>query len=149
MTLEFIQSEMIAAMKNKDKARKDVLASLVAAIKNQAIKDGNKEVFDEVMIEEVILKEKKTIQEQIDTCPDSRKDLLAKFTVAMSVINEFAPVMMTRNEVKAEIIKICQEEEISFEAQNRGRIMRATLGRGLKRKAGGETINAVVTELLK
>lgn len=149
MQLETLQKEMIAAMKAKDKVRKDVLSSLIGAIKNQAIKDGNKDIFDEIMIEDVILKEKKIIQEQIDTCPVERVELIRGFRASMGVIDEFAPIMLDREEVKLIIIKICEEANIPFEVQNRGRIMRQIMGTGLKRKAGGDVISAVVTELIQ
>ena len=68
MTLETLQKEMIAAMKNKDKVRKDVLSSLIGAIKKAAIDQKCKENITEKLVDEVILKEKKTVQEMIDTC---------------------------------------------------------------------------------
>ena len=37
MTLETLQSEMIKAMKAKDKSRKDTISSLIGAIKKTAI----------------------------------------------------------------------------------------------------------------
>ena len=34
MTIEELRKDMVAAMKSKDKVRKDVISSLIAAVKN-------------------------------------------------------------------------------------------------------------------
>ena len=47
MKLETLQKEMIAAMKAKDKTRKDVISSLIAAVKKYGIDiKGNYEHVD-------------------------------------------------------------------------------------------------------
>lgn len=40
MQIEQLQKEMIAAMKAKDKPRKDAISSLVSAVKKTAIDEG-------------------------------------------------------------------------------------------------------------
>jgi len=59
MTLETLQAAMIAAMKNKDKARKDTLSSLIGAVKKTAIDKMCKDNITDTLVDEVILKEKK------------------------------------------------------------------------------------------
>ena len=65
MTLDFLQKEMIAAMKNKDKVRKDVLSSLVDAVKKATITNKGRVEATEELVMTVLLKEQKTIQEMI------------------------------------------------------------------------------------
>ena len=91
MTLEKFQSEMIAAMKEKNKPRKDTISSLIGAIKKTAIDKKCKDNITEELCNEVILKEKKTVQEMIDTCPKEREDLLYEYQIRMAIISEFAP----------------------------------------------------------
>lgn len=55
------------------------------------------------MVDQVILKELKTVKEQIDTCPDSRQDLKAEYQFRYDVIKEYAPAQMSAEEVKAYI----------------------------------------------
>lgn len=94
MTLETLQKEMIVAMKNKDKERKETLSSLIGAIKKAAIDQKCKENITEKLVDEVILKEKKTVQEMIDTCPANRETLLQEYKTRMSIIEEFAPQLI-------------------------------------------------------
>ena len=79
MTLEKLQTEMIAAMKSKNKSRKDTISSLIGAIKKTAIDKRCKDNITEELVNEVILKEKKTVQEMIDTCPANRTDLFFEY----------------------------------------------------------------------
>ena len=72
MTLEALRKDMVAAMKAKDKTTKDAVSSLVSAVKKAAIDEGCREDVPEALVDRVILKEMKTVKEQLDTCPESR-----------------------------------------------------------------------------
>ena len=69
MNIESLRKDMVAAMKAKDKPRKEAISSLVSAVKKAAIDAGCREDIPEDMVDRVILKELKTAKEQIDTCP--------------------------------------------------------------------------------
>lgn len=73
MTLEILQSEMISAMKAKDKLRKDTISSLVSAVKKAGIDNKCRDNISETLVDTTLIKEQKTMQEMIDTCP-SRKN---------------------------------------------------------------------------
>ena len=79
MELEALRSDMIAAMKAKDKARKEAISSLISAAKKVAIDEGCRDDIKPELVDRVILKELKTVKEQIDTCPASREDLKAEY----------------------------------------------------------------------
>ena len=147
MTLETLQKEMIAAMKNKDKVRKDVLSSLIGAIKKAAIDQKCKENITEKLVDEVILKEKKTVQEMIDTCPADREILLQEYKSKMEVINEFAPQLITdENEIKQMIYRIISSVDIHQSGQKA--VMGAVMPR-LKGKVDMKIANKVLVEILK
>ena len=78
MEMDFttLQKAMIDAMKARDKARKDSIAVLVSAAKKLAIDAGCREDIPDEMVDQAILKEIKSIKEQIDTCPADRTELL-------------------------------------------------------------------------
>ena len=57
MQIEQLQKEMIAAMKAKDKPRKDAISSLVSAVKKVAIDEGCRDDIKEELVNRVILKE--------------------------------------------------------------------------------------------
>ena len=147
MTLEILQKEMIAAMKNKDKERKDVLSSLIGAIKKAAIDQKCKDNITEKLVDEVILKEKKTVQEMIDTCPADREILLQEYKSKMEVINEFAPQLVTdENEIKQMIYRIISSVDIHESGQKA--VMGAVMPK-LKGKVDMKIANKVLVEILK
>ena len=145
MELATLQSAMIAAMKAKDKARKDAISALVSAVKKAGIDAGCREDIPTSMVDQVILKELKTVKEQIDTCPDAREDLKAEYQFRYDVMQEFAPQQMSAEEVKA----VLQEKFADVLAtKNKGMIMKTVMAE-LKGKAYGKIINQVVAELCK
>lgn len=145
MNLEVLQKEMIAAMKAKNKSRKDTLSSLISAVKKTAIDEKCKDNITEDLVNRVLLKEKKTVQEMIDTCPAEREDLLNEYKSRMFVINEFAPKMMSEDEVKNAIYDILATVDTS--KSNKGMIMKIVMPK-LKGKADGKLINKVVDGIL-
>ena len=145
MKIEVLQKEMIAAMKARDKVRKDAISSLIAAIKKVAIDEGTREDIPEELVDRVILKEMKSVKEQIDTCPDSRTDLKEEYTQNYNIISEFAPKLLSSDEIKA-ILNDKFSDVIA--TKNKGMIMKAVMAE-LKGKADGKVINEAVAELCK
>ena len=145
MKFDALKNDMVAAMKARDKARKDAISSLVSAIKKVAIDEGCREDIPDELFDRVTLKELKGIQEQIDTCPESRADLKEQYQYNYNVVNEYAPKLMSEDEIKA----VLQEKFADVIAtKNKGTIMKAVMGE-LKGKADGKAINQVVAELCK
>ena len=145
MTLEILQKEMIAAMKNKDKIRKDAISSLIGNIKKVAIDEKCRTDIPEELVDRVILKEKKTMQEMIDTCPTDRTETLEEYKSKMAIIDEFAPKMMTEDEVRKAVYDIIG---VDMPYANKGAIMRVVMPK-LKGKADGKLINKIVTEFVE
>ena len=145
MKLKELQSAMVAAMKARDKFRKDAIADLVSAVKKKGIDAGCRDDIPDEMANEAILKEVKTVKEQIDTCPADRADLLEEYKKRYEIMSEFAPKMLS----KEEITTILQDKFADVLAtKNKGQIMKAVMGE-LKGKADGKLINQVVAELTK
>lgn len=145
MELATLQSAMIAAMKAKDKPRKDAISALVSAVKKAGIDAGCRDDIPASMVDQVILKELKSVKEQIDTCPESRADLKDEYQFRYNVMQEFAPQQMSAEEVKA----VLQEKFADVLAtKNKGMIMKTVMAE-LKGKADGKVINQVVAELCK
>ena len=141
MELAVLQKDMVTAMKAKDKVRKEAISSLISAVKKVAIDEGHRDDIKP----ELILKELKTVKEQIDTCPAERTDLIEEYRTRYNIINEYAPQLMS-----AEEVKICLQEKFAevLATKNKGQIMKAVMGE-LKGKADGKVINQVVGELCK
>ena len=145
MQLETLQKDMIAAMKAKDKERKDSISSLIGAIKKVAIDEKVRENIPEELVDRVILKEMKSVKEQIDTCPADRTELLAAYKARYAVFEEYAPKMLSAEEVKDLIMEKFAEVVAS---KNKGMIMKNVMSE-LKGKADGKIINQIVAELCK
>lgn len=145
MRLEILQKAMIDAMKAKDKARKDSISSLVSAVKKAGIDAGCREDIPEAMVDQVILKEMKTVKEQVDTCPADRTELLKEYKARYEVMSEFAPRLLDADEVKAILTEKFSE---ILATKNKGMIMKTVMAE-LKGKADGKVINQVVAELTK
>ena len=145
MTLETLQKDMIAAMKAKDKARKDSISSLIGAIKKVAIDEMVRDDIPEELVDRVIMKELKSVKEQIDTCPAERAELLASYQARFDVISEYAPKMLSAEEVRALILEKFADVVAT---KNKGMIMKNVMGE-LKGKADGKVINQIVAELCR
>lgn len=143
MQFEQLQKDMIAAMKARDKVRKDAISTLVSAAKKTAIDEGCRDDIGEELVNRVILREIKSVKEQIDTCSDSREDLKAEYQTRYDIFMEYAPAMMSVEEVEAFITGKFAEQLAS---KNKGMIMKAVMPE-LKGKAEGSVINQVVAKL--
>ena len=146
MTLEFLQSEMVQAMKSNNVVKRDVLRSVIAAVKKAAI-DNRCEATEE-LIDKVLLKEAKTIQEQIDTCPDERADLKIEYGSKAAILNEYVPKLLDNSEE----IKIMVENQLAIAGieplkSNKGAVMKTVMP-VFKGKADMKVVNQVINELL-
>lgn len=143
MDIKTLQKDMIAAMKAKDKPRKESISALVQAVKKVAIDEGCRDDIPEEMVNKVILKELKSVKEQIDSCPDSREDLKAEYQARYDVFNEYAPKLMSEEEVEAEL-----KEKFAdvLATGNKGQIMKAVMP-AFKGRADGKVINQLVGKL--
>ena len=145
MELETLQKEMIAAMKAKDKERKEAISSVIQAVKKIAIDEGHRDDISSELVDKVILKELKSVKEQIDTCPDERAELKAEYQFRYNVINEFAPKLMSEDEIR----QIISDKFADIVAsKNKGQIMKAVMPE-FKGKADGKLINQIITDLCK
>lgn len=145
MKFETLQKDMITAMKARDKSRKDSISSLISAIKKVAIDEGSRDEITDELADKVILKELKTVKEQLDTCPADRTDLIEEYQKRYDVINEYAPKLLSEEEVKALITSNFADVVAT---KNKGEIMKAVM-KELKGKADGKVINQVVADLCK
>ena len=143
MQIETLQKDMISAMKAREKNRKDAISSLISAVKKTAIDEGCRDDIKEELVDRVILKELKTVKEQIDSCPADRTDLLEEYKCRYDVINEYAPQLLSAEEVE-QILKEKFSDVLA--SGNKGQIMKTVMPE-LKGKAGGKVINQVVAKL--
>jgi len=143
MKFEEIRQAMISAMKAHDKPRKEALSSLIEAIKKVAIDEGHRDDISDEFADRVILKEIKSVQEQIDTCPESRQDLKAEYQLKHDVMAEFAPKQMSEDEIRQ---ALTEKYADIIATGNKGMIMKTVMAE-FKGKADGKLISQVVADL--
>lgn len=147
MTIETLREQMITAMKVGNKLKKEVLSSVLSTAKNMAIEKGCKDNISEYIINAAILKELKTANEMLDTCPSDRLEQLKEFTLRIEILKEIAPKMMDKEEIEKFVIQIAGENNIELISKNKGQLMKLIMPK-LKGKTDGKLVNNVVQEML-
>lgn len=145
MDFKTLQKDMIAAMKARDKKKKDVLSSLVAAAKNIAINEGTRDDISDEQVDRAVMKELHTAEEQVETCPPDRTDLKEEYEYRLRVIQEYAPHMMSADEIETYL----KEKHADLLAQKNIGLVMKTVMPELKGKADGKLINKTVAKLCR
>lgn len=144
--IDEVRSAMMAAMKAKDKERKDALSALLTALKNKAI-DKRADLTEEEETQ-VILKEIKQLKETIEMTPADRTDILAECNSRLAVLEEYAPKMMDEAEIKAVVSEVLTSLGLDAPtAKEKGKIMKELIPK-VKGKADGKLVSEVVASFL-
>ena len=146
LLIEKIRADQISAMKEKNQEKKLAISSLIDAAKKIVIdKGGDRVNIPDDIVSQVVMKELKTIKEQIDSCPSDRTDLLDEFKKRFAYVEAYAPQLMSKDE----ILKLINDKFADIVAgKNKGLIMKNIMPE-LKGKADGKLINEIVEELCK
>ena len=144
--IDEIRAEMVTAMKNKDKERKETLSMLLAALKNKAI-DKRADLTPEEEFE-VVKKEIKQTKETMDLAPADRTDIIEQCKARLAVLSEFAPEEMNEDAIKAVIQDVITGLGLENPTgKDKGKIMKELMPR-VKGKADGGLVNKLVGEML-
>ncbi len=145
--IDEVRREMMNAMKAGDKPRKEALSLLLSALKNKQI-DKRAELTEE---EEnaVVLKEIKEAKETLESSPADRTQIIEECKKRIEVYSEFAPKMMSEDEIRSTIADVLASLGIDKPAPtDKGRIMKELMPK-VKGRADGRLVNAIVTEQFK
>ncbi len=143
---EGLNNDLKQAMRGGDKVRRSVIRLVLAAVQNAEI--ARQAGLEDSDILGIIAKEARQHQESIEAFKQgNRQDLVAQEEAELSVLNEYLPRQMTRDEIIAEARQVI--EEVGAQGPgDKGKVMPKLIAK-LKGKADGREINAVVTELLQ
>ena len=144
--IDKVRAEMVAAMKNEEKERKESLSMLLSALKNKAI-DKRADLTEEEEYA-VVKKEMKQTQETLDLAPADRTDIIEQCRARLAVLSEFAPEEMSEDAIRA----VIQEVAASLGLENptgkdKGKMMKELMPK-VKGKADGALVNKLVGEFL-
>ncbi|ACI19293.1 GatB/YqeY domain-containing protein [Dictyoglomus thermophilum] len=149
MLYEKITKDYMAAMKNKDSFRAEVLSTLRSAIKYREIelREKGKELDDQEVLD-VIKKEIKKRKEAIEMYKQGgREDLAEKEEKELLILQEYVPQGLSEEELK-EKIKSIIERVGARTLKDMGKVMKEAMAE-LRGLAEGEEIRRVVEDLLK
>ena len=123
---ELVRNEMVKAMKEKDKEKKDTLALLT-----------------------VVQKEIKQTKETLEMTPADRTDIIQQCNNRLAVLQQFAPQMMNEAEIEKVISDVLKDLELdSPTKKEKGKIMKVLMPQ-VKGKADGKLVNTILERKLR
>lgn len=145
--IDEVRAEMVTAMKNKDKERKDSLSMLLSALKNKAIDKREDLTPDEE--NEVIKKEIRQTKETLETAPADRTDIIEQCEKRLAVYKEFVPEDLSEDAIREIVRGVLSDRGIEAPtAKDKGKIMKELMPK-VKGKAEGSVVNKIVGEFLQ
>ena len=145
--IDEVRAEMVTAMKNKDKERKDSLSMLLSALKNKAIDKREDLTPDEE--NEVIKKEIRQTKETLETAPADRTDIIEQCEKRLAVYKEFVPEDLSEDAIREIVKGVLSDLGIEEPtAKDKGKIMKELMPK-VKGKAEGSVVNKIVGEFLQ
>jgi uncharacterized protein YqeY len=125
---ETLKADMTKALKDGDKERRLTLADIVATIDKTATAGKTRVEITDALVDEVLIKYKKTIQEMVDSCPADRTKLKAEYENKLAITLEYAPkVIDDPFEVEVLILNFACENSLVLTKSNKGAIMKAIM----------------------
>lgn len=144
--IDEVRSQMMEAMKKREKDRKDALSMLLSALKNKAIdKRANLTEAEEY---EVVKKEMKQTKETMELAPENREDIREACRIRLAVYQEFAPEEMSEEAIREQVKEVLEALGITQPSgKDKGKVMKELMPR-VKGKADGSVVNRIVGEML-
>ena len=149
MTFTKIQTDMYAAMKAKDSLRKEVLSTIIANAKNEAISSGaDRNNIPDAIVDTVLLREKKLLRVMIDEFPKEATSaehmkLKQTYNDKLAIVMEYAPnVISDESEIRA----IVADSGVVLEKKNMGKLMGMLKGKQCDMSVASKVVNAMIAE---
>ena len=142
---ERLDSELKAAIRSNDSARKNALRMVLAAVQ-RVEKEGKHTLSDEEMIA-TMARELKVRRESVDAFRGGgREDLVAKEEAAIAIVTEFMPQPFTDAELRAMVGKAIAESGAAT-PRDMGKVM-GLLSPRTRGRADGKVVSTMVTQAL-
>lgn len=144
--LDKLNEDMKQAMRNKEKEKLSVIRMLKAALQNEAIHQGKKELSpeDEVNVLAKELKQRRDSVTEYDKA--GRTDLSDKVRDEIKIVEDYAPKQLTAEEVE-DIVKASINEVGATSKADFGKVMSNIMPK-VKGKADGSIVNQLVKKYL-
>ena len=109
--------------------RRLVLSDICASIEKASISAKSRSIITDQMVDEVLIKYKKTVQEMVDTCPKTEQyaTKLTEYQTKLAIVEEYAPkVVSDYNEIK-EAISYWITQDLTIPTNNKGAFMKSLM----------------------
>lgn len=144
--IEEVRTQMMEAMKERDKDRKDALSMLFSALKNKAI--DKRADLTEAEEYEVVKKEMKQAKETMELAPENREDIREACRIRLAVYQEFAPEEMSEGAIREQVKEVLDALGITEPSgKDKGKVMKELMPK-VKGMADGGLVNKIVGEML-
>lgn len=141
-----IRTALTAAMKSKDEDVKRTLRLVMSSIKLAEVEEGGE--IDDSRVLNILQKEVKTRQDAIQEARQAnRDDLIETAEKEITILNQFLPQQMDRNELE-KLAKGVIEETGASGMGDMGKVMKNLMPK-LAGRASGQEASQVVRELLQ
>ena len=145
--VEQLNQDMIQAMKEKNKSKKETLSLLLAALKNEEI--DKMRVLSPEEEDAVVQKEIKQTKETLEMTPADRMDIIQQCNNRLAVLQQFAPQMMDEAEIENVISDVLNDLGLNDPTKReKGKIMKVLMPQ-VKGKADGKLVNAILERKLR
>ena len=122
---EILKADMTKALKDGDKEKRLTLADIVATIDKASTSGKTRLEITDALVDEVLIKYKKTIQEMVDGCPADRTQLKAEYENKLAITLEYAPKVIDNPEdVEKLILDFACDNGLTLTKSNKGTIMK-------------------------
>lgn len=146
---ETLKADMIKALKDGDKERRLTLADIVATIDKTATSGKVRVEITDTLVDEVLIKYKKTIQEMVDSCPADRVQLKAEYENKLAITLEYAPkVVDDPIEIGTLILNFACDNNLLLTKNNKGVIMKAIMPFLKKNNCDMKIANTILNKVI-
>lgn len=140
--VDTVRARMMAAMKEKDTPLKDVLSSLLSALKDGVIKKRADLTEEEELA--IVARELKQAKETMESAPKDRTDIIDECAFKIKVLSSYLPEQMDEQAIRAAIEGVLAQLNITVPApKDKGVIMRELMPL-VKGKADGAKVNELL-----
>ena len=143
--LQQLTSDMVSAMKNRDKETLNVVRMLKAAVQNEQIELGHDLSANEEIA--VMAREYKQRKESLEEFEKARReDLINQAKNELAIVEKYMPKQLSKDEV-TKIVKEVIDELNASSMKNFGQVMGSVMPK-VQGQADGKLVNQVVKEQL-
>lgn len=145
-TQEKIQTDIAAAMRNKDALRLSVLRMMKSAVKNKEVE--KMKPLDEpevIVVFNSLVKQRKDSVEQFRK--GGREELAQKEESEIKIIEEYLPAAATEDDIR-KAVEDAVQETAAASMKDMGKVMKAAMGRLASKTVDGSRMSQIVKERL-